>query len=64
MRFVFTRGDAMRFREADHAGRCDAMELFKRHDAMRCDGFQKLEDTGRCDAMDVRNLKARDDAMR
>ena len=68
-------GDAMRF-FVHGAIRCDfgrqitwgdAMRLifsFKRHDAMRCDRFWKLEDTGRCNAMDVRNLKARDDAMR
>ena len=64
MRFLCTRDDTMRFRMANHTGRCDAIEFFKRHDAMRYDRFWKLEDTGRCDAMDVRNLKARGDAMR
>ena len=39
MRLFFTRGDAMRFREANHTGRCDAMNLFKRHWAMLCDAM-------------------------
>ena len=50
MRCLRTRGDAMRFPNANHTGRCDAMYFSK--------------DTGRCDAMQFGKFKARDDAMR
>ena len=50
MRFLLTRGDAMRFPDANHTGRCDAMYFSK--------------DTGRCDAMCLGKFKARGDAMR
>ena len=50
MRFFFTRDDAMRFREANHTGRCDAMDL----------GFRNARD----DAMRWESKNTRDDAMR
>ena len=50
MRFFFTRDDAMRFREANHTGRCDAMDF----------GFRNARD----DAMRWKSKNTRDDAMR